>query len=246
MHSQNDGIILVVNGPDYARPFKNLAKELNFVFTTNPKVLDKEPENVKLVIFTGGEDVSPSLYNTPQYKRSYTNPHRDEEELEIYKKAKALDIPFAGICRGAQFLCVMAGGDLVQDVTGHGSNHFLNIRYPNGEVEQVAVNSSHHQMQLPFYKLKSGEDYQVVGWMDKPLSAHYALAPNNVIPADKADTYLLSEPDIVVYPKIKAFATQYHPEWLDDDHPGYIAYLRLIDAYLKPFLANFRNRTQTA
>lgn len=39
--------------------------------------------------------------------------------LVLYNNAKRLQIPMVGICRGAQFLNVMAGGKMIQHVEGH-------------------------------------------------------------------------------------------------------------------------------
>ena len=63
--------------------------------------------NADLVLFAGGEDVDPSLYNEKPHTTTYSNINRDISEKKIYQKAKYLGIPCIGICRGNQFLCVM-------------------------------------------------------------------------------------------------------------------------------------------
>lgn len=68
-----------------------------------------------LVCFTGGEDVSPELYGQQNTGQSYTNPRRDEREVEIYN-AFLGHRPFVGICRGGQFLNVMNGGTMIQHI----------------------------------------------------------------------------------------------------------------------------------
>ena len=71
-----------------------------------PKFLDK-PKDFGLVLFTGGEDVHPSLYNDTSPKRyCATNLSRDKIEQDIFKVALDNSIPMTGICRGSQFLNV--------------------------------------------------------------------------------------------------------------------------------------------
>lgn len=60
-------------------------------------------DNVKkaeLVVFTGGEDVHPSLYGDVLGKNTECNIERDKEEKKVFLEAKKLHIPMLGICRG--------------------------------------------------------------------------------------------------------------------------------------------------
>lgn len=108
------------------------------------RFLTDEPD---LVVFTGGADVSPHLYEEPNFA-SYTNKQRDEFERLVYRDATELDLKMAGICRGAQFLNVMNGGRMYQDVDSHaiGGTHSL-VDVDTGE--EVQVTSTHHQMMRP-------------------------------------------------------------------------------------------------
>jgi GMP synthase-like glutamine amidotransferase len=100
---------------------------------------------VDLVVFTGGSDVDPSLYDEEAIKESYTNPRRDEYEKKIYDECLAAKVPMFGICRGHQFLHVMNGGKLYQDVTGHAGGIHDIIDLDNNETIPNA-SSIHHQM----------------------------------------------------------------------------------------------------
>lgn len=102
--------------------------------------------NADLVQFTGGEDVSPSLYGEPPHPRTFFNPDRDEKEQKIFNQARELGIPMAGICRGGQFLNVMNGGSMWQDVDNHTGAHLARV---NGYIGDVYVSSTHHQMMRP-------------------------------------------------------------------------------------------------
>lgn len=53
-----------------------------------------------VVIFTGGEDINPSLYNQPVGKRTYYNENRDYYEVADFKRAVKLGKVCIGICRG--------------------------------------------------------------------------------------------------------------------------------------------------
>ncbi len=246
--SRSSRVILVADGNmSYASPYHRMATELDLGFTTDAEALN-DKGRVALVLFTGGEDVGPNLYNMTAHHTTFDSPRRDRLELAIFKKAHSLGLPFVGICRGAQFLCVMAGGSLVQDITGHGGrDHQLRIKQQDGSTKDVLVNSSHHQMQNPF-NLTEGEDYELIGWMPEPISRHYALDADTVVPAAGLGySGIRLEPDIVYYPKLKALAAQYHPEWLSKDHEGFLAYEALLEQYIRPLVANDdENRTEAA
>ena len=56
-------------------------------------------EDAEVVLFTGGEDVTPSLYNCKKHVSTYCNPNRDLAEKEVFNKIKENQIAL-GICRG--------------------------------------------------------------------------------------------------------------------------------------------------
>jgi gamma-glutamyl-gamma-aminobutyrate hydrolase PuuD len=210
---------------------------------TNLTLLDNQNE-IGLVVFTGGSDISPHLYNRTKHHSTYNAPHRDKVEVEVFEKALAAGIPMAGICRGAQFLCAMAGGQVVQDITGHaGANHLLTARWPDGRVTEVEVTSSHHQMQNP-YGL-SIEEYDVLAWSTETRSHHYITDAETKIEAAQGGL-LRNEPDVVWYPKIKALAAQYHPEWMEENSDGVQYFRSLVDHYLVPLIKEPNDTEGTA
>lgn len=165
-------------------------------------MLIRHPDRVSLVVFTGGEDVSPDLYGENLGFCTYCNEWRDEYECKMFDIAYEHGIPCVGICRGAQLLCVKAGGSLVQDITGHvgGMHDIMTI-----DDRIITVNSSHHQMQLP------DDDAIVLAWADPCLSRHYLDGDNDYLEIER-------EIEVVYYPKISSIGIQYHPEWLSDSH----------------------------
>jgi len=69
------------------------------------------------LVLAGGEDVDPAVYGAePHPGTGSPNEMRDRAELALLREALARDLPVLGICRGAQLLNVVYGGDLVQEM----------------------------------------------------------------------------------------------------------------------------------
>lgn len=162
-----------------------------------------------VVLFTGGEDVDPSLYGCKKHSSTYSNIKRDLEEKAIFEKVDPNRQICVGCCRGSQILSVLNGGLLVQDCT----NHAIRFTHPitNGEV-MYEITSTHHQMQYP-YNLP--EDSYTILFISKiPLSTHYY--------GDQIEFHKIQEngePEIVLYHKEglpKCLAVQGHPEMIPD------------------------------
>jgi gamma-glutamyl-gamma-aminobutyrate hydrolase PuuD len=163
-------------------------------------------DDADLVLFTGGEDVDPSLYGEPHLKRTRSNLSRDTKETAIYRGALDRGLPMVGICRGGQFLNVMNGGKLWQHVTNHTAQHLAYVQIPpfqKGKKPRViSVTSTHHQMMIP------GPDACVL------LTARNSYERNSVgvttigLPDD-------DDPDIeaVFYDKTDCLCFQPHPEF---------------------------------
>lgn len=152
--------------------------------------------------FTGGEDVTPSLYGEPKHPRTYDNPARDKVESEIFEQflgKKAM----LGICRGSQFLNVMNGGRLYQDVDNHaiGGTHPC---YSELLKRTIEVTSTHHQMMRPHAR---GE---VDGWAWK-----LAKIKQHMDVEDNITTVLRDPKDIeaVFYEDTMCLCFQPHPEF---------------------------------
>ncbi len=68
------------------------------------------------VLFSGGNDISPSYYGQEiRYARDL-DCVRDEHESKLMKDSLGRDIPILAICRGMQMLNVVHGGTLYQDI----------------------------------------------------------------------------------------------------------------------------------
>lgn len=68
-------------------------------------------------LFTGGHDIDPKLYGEDKLPEcAEINPDRDALETMAYRYAYDHNVPVLGICRGIQFINVMQGGTLYQDL----------------------------------------------------------------------------------------------------------------------------------
>lgn len=193
--------VLVVGGGEvYHRPFRQFGP-----YSHDLSLLFEKPEDISLVVFTGGADISPSLYNHTPSSLTFCTPKRDIYELVAFRHALKLKMPIAGICRGAQFLCAMAGGSLYQHVSGHDKSHMMETF--DGRI--INVTSTHHQMQNP------PKDAVVLGWSHRPLSDIFVVAGDEEVPPPA------KEYECVYYPNINAVGMQYHPEMMYEDAPGF-------------------------
>ena len=99
-----------------------------------------------IVCFTGGEDVNPALYEERALGCSKYDVERDKNDLFCFTEARLCGMYMVGICRGGQFLNVMCGGKLWQDVSDHRGPHMI-TDHKSGD--KFLVTSTHHQMMLP-------------------------------------------------------------------------------------------------
>jgi len=172
------------------------------------------PNVINLILFTGGEDVSPSFYGETKGKFTKNNKHRDDVEHNLFHKMY-YQIPKLGICRGAQFLTVMAGGKLIQHVTGHNSTK--DAIYYGGKV--LNIPSDHHQMMYPF-NLNTSQ-YSLLGYSLHFKSDVYLNGQNENI--ELPENFL--EPEIVFYNEYNSLCIQSHPEWISDSSDTSLKYI---------------------
>jgi gamma-glutamyl-gamma-aminobutyrate hydrolase PuuD len=200
-------MILVVD--DYDGLYGRFWGELGEV-TRDPALLFQAPEGVELVCFTGGEDVSPSIYGHKNLD-SHCNQARDDREVLIFQMASKHEIPMTAICRGSQFLNVMCGGTMVQHLeTNHGGNLHACRTFDGMKFE---VTSSHHQMSV------LGPAGVYLGWSSSSLPAKACVYDGDIckqnllwLPPGAADrAFRVTE--AFAYPKKRIFAVQHHPEW---------------------------------
>lgn len=195
----NKKVFVVGNQTDYANFIRNYT-------------LVNDIKEADIVLFTGGEDVDPSLYGHPKHPSTYSNIERDNYEKEIFEQISPSQIA-VGICRGSQFLCVMNGGQLIQDVNAHAIWGTHTIQSDTEHPAFFEITSTHHQMQMP-YNLPISH-YKVLYWakraMYHSMGNEEECMPLHLVGQDK-------EPEIVLYKvpgKPKCLAIQGHPEYMD-------------------------------
>ena len=184
----------------------------------------KDPKDIDLVLFTGGEDVNPAHYNENIGKHTHINSNRDKKEIDTFYRFKGKSF-LLGICRGNQLLTILSGGKLIQHVEGHCRDHSMVL---NNSLK-YNITSSHHQMIYPFDL--NEKDYELIAYSEYFQSNTYLNGDNEEI--ELSNNFL--EPEIVYYKKTNALCIQGHPEWSHCEKRTSSMCLNLIDKYLKEF-----------
>lgn len=155
-----------------------------------------------LIVFTGGSDVSPSMYGCPAHSTTHAIMSRDLAEKDLYEYTLKLGKKMVGICRGAQFLNVMNGGILYQDVTEHCGDHVLkDIRTG----KEVLVSSTHHQMMKPSANaitIALAHHKHMREWFEPDGTFHAEMSKEGI--------------EAVFYPSTQSLCFQPHPEFNAD------------------------------
>jgi anthranilate/para-aminobenzoate synthase component II len=174
-------------------------------------------EDTDVVIFSGGADVSPELYGERNVG-SYCNPTRDEYCVGLFEAFKG---PKIGICRGAQFLNVVSGGRMWQDVDNHGRSHLVRDQR---SLKEYYCTSTHHQMMRP------GPDAQVVG------IASPARSMNRISATEVEKFFAGTDIEVLWYETTNSLCFQPHPEY--DGHPECTQYFsELVSEFFPQLLA---------
>lgn len=159
-----------------------------------------------IVVFPGGADVNPELYGEKAIPETGYDLRTDERHMKAYSLI-GKDQLKVGICRGGQFLNVVSGGKMWQDVTGHGRMHRM-TDFATGEIIEVV--STHHQMMRPG---PNGELLAAARFQ----SRHYKNAeyPKGV----PIGQYPEWEAEVIWYKDKNSLCFQPHPEYYSKDHP---------------------------
>lgn len=204
----------IVNGSQaYAQLFTSLG------YAVVDYIINEQLEPVELVVFTGGEDVTPGLYGHEAHHTTFNNVYRDQQEATIFEKALLHNIPMVGICRGAQFLNVMSGGEMYQDVGGHTGPHEI-TDLATGET--VLVSSTHHQMMKP-----SSEGLLVAS---SHIGAYREWWDGQIFAREQSE----QDFEVVFYPRTRSLCFQPHPEFFTAEYEGMRRYFaELLVRYLE-------------
>jgi putative glutamine amidotransferase len=135
-----------------------------------PASVDAYIESFDGLVFSGGRDIDPSLYDQERLETSdEPDRRRDRFELALMRAALEANVPFLAIGRGLHILALARGGTLTQDLPGHRA---ARARYTPHDVilgadsalgkllgTRVEVPAAHHQ--APYHL---GEGLTVAGW----------------------------------------------------------------------------------
>lgn len=184
----------------------NLCEQM---FIKNGWELADHPEDADLILFTGGADVDPMLYSEPKHPSTGCSPVRDSKEADIFNRFDGVT-PMAGICRGGQFLNVMNGGRMWQDVDNHAVSrgHFL---WDTMFSQDVLVSSTHHQMMDP----TTAVNYVILATAS--LTTVKRDGWGNEIKQDFNDNE--RDVEVVWFPESESLCFQPHPEYFDFGEP---------------------------
>jgi hypothetical protein len=205
-------------------------EDVDTAFTLTPRVA---------LIVWGGGDISPAIYGQKGNTTCGAEDHlssRDRLEVAMVNKCVELGVPIIGICRGAQLMCAMSGGSLVQHVNNHAGGYH-EIVTDKGKYYNCP--SLHHQMMYPWVDGGEGSEFEYIAWCEKARSDVYLGPPNEDDSDGKAIRLKLKgpEPEILWFPKTKSLCIQSHPEFITNvDHPFVKYCLDLTKQYVFPMM----------
>lgn len=173
--------------------------------TDNAEDLAQLCDSVDGFLFTGGQDVSPSVYG--EKKKSTcgeTLAARDNTEKILLALAQEKDKPILGICRGIQFINAALGGTLYQDLpTEYGAevNHCQSPPY-DVPVHSVSI-------------IEGSELYKLLNVKNLRVNSYHHQAVKTLAPPLEAMAY--SEDGLVEAVRLTGskfiWAIQWHPEF---------------------------------
>ena len=173
------------------------------------------------ILFTGGHDVSPSVYGEPQKEScGRTCPARDQMEGYLLDKCLQDHKPLLGICRGIQFINARLGGTLYQDLPSEyesGVEHHMTPPYDR---------TAHNVEVLKGTKLAG-----IIGEGIHGVNSYHHQAIKALSPLVNVMAY--SEDGLVEAIEVKdqefAVAIQWHPEFSYKSDPDSI---KLVQAFI--------------
>lgn len=163
-------------------------------------------------LFTGGQDVSPSVYNAEVlFNNVEPAKARDDMECILMDLALSMDKPVLGICRGLQFLNAYLGGTLYQH---HPAEHPSAINHQQKAPYDIPVHKNLLIPGTPLHTLLGKEELAVNSCHHQAVKD---LAPSLTLMSTSEDGLIEG-----AYMKDKTFvwAVQWHPEFshkVDED-----------------------------
>ncbi|MGB7159755.1 MAG: gamma-glutamyl-gamma-aminobutyrate hydrolase family protein [Tepidisphaeraceae bacterium] len=171
------------------------------------------------ILFTGGNDLDPSLYGEGEWhpKAVKLDPRRQEFELALLAEVEKRRLPTLGVCLGSQVMNVYRGGSLIQ---------FLPDELPDIEHRRIP------NQEPGRHPIKLDTDSQLgraIGKGDVSVNTYHKQAIRKI---GKGLRVIATAPDGVIEayedPTFPLFAAvQWHPERLLDE-PEHLAPFKLL------------------
>lgn len=176
-------------------------------------------EDANIVLFSGTHDVDPSFYDCKKFPCTESDIAQDQAAKEIFSRMQCKQLA-VGIGKGAQFLCCMYGGRIVQDISEHYKKATHSIT--NGD-KVVSITTRHHQMMYPW----SADQYDILYWTLNAQSDFYV--------GEKVRN-IVCEPEVVLFQGEevpRSLAIQGHPEIMRKEAPIINILNELINKWLE-------------
>lgn len=185
------------------------------------------PKEADYICFAGGDDIHPQMYGEKVLSTGYIdspcipNESQDQRDTSIYDQFLC-DKTFLGICRGSQFLNVMNGGKLWQDVDNHNHGGLHNIT-DKITGEYFPVNTLHHQQMIV------GDGGETIAFATASNHKRGEKQEWDRKPDDKDEEDL----EVVWYEASHSLCFQPHPEFTHILTRNY--FFDVMERYCKPF-----------
>lgn len=168
-------------------------------------------KDVDIIVLQGGADINPEWYNRKRHPQTGIPNHGfDKQTANLIDFATEVGIDLIGICRGAQFINAIMGGDMWQHVTRHGNGHEV-LDLDTGDVWYT--NSVHHQMMIPH---ATGKLLAVT--LDRVTDrAERVDDKGTILTSNNSAQQPVVEAEVIWYDKFNALCFQAHPEY-DNAH----------------------------
>jgi len=174
------------------------------------------------LVLSGGGDISPSLYGGEDSPAIHdVIPQRDTLEIALTQAAVERGLPFLGICRGIQVLNVALGGDLYTDIDTQTSVTEKHNRDSTNERTLLA-----HKVEI----LPSSRLAQILGGTEFEVNSlhHQSIRKlaNRLKVVARSPEGIVEGVEVIGHPF--GIAVQWHPEWMEQDHPAMQALFRAL------------------
>jgi len=186
------------------------------------EVIQQQMEPVDALLLSGGDDVSPLLYQEePEQGLGAILPERDAYEMRLLHMAIENKKPVLAICRGLQLLNVALGGTLYQDIS-----IALPLALQHNQKAQVHE-ATHTVAVVPASRLRQIMEEETFLTNSFHHQAIKELAPGLRANAQTKDGIIEGVEGV---DDLFLLGVQWHPELMFDKHPKM---LKLFRAFLE-------------